>query len=111
MVVRDQVMKSLDKTREDKVIGGSLEAAVLLTAGGELYSLLAEYESQLPALFIVSQVELRKANGEELSIAVNRALGDKCERCWKYTQDVGSDPDFPTICKACAAAVKESFEQ
>jgi isoleucyl-tRNA synthetase len=111
MVVRDQVMKSLDKTREDKVIGGSLEAAVLLTAGGGLYSLLAEYESQLPALFIVSQVELRKANGEELSIAVNRALGDKCERCWKYTQDVGSDPDFPTICKACAAAVKESFEQ
>jgi isoleucyl-tRNA synthetase len=110
MGIRDQVMKSLDQTREEKVIGGSLEAAVLLTAGGELHSLLAEYQSQLPALFIVSQVEVRKADTEELSIAVTRAVGDKCERCWKYTLDVGSDPDFPTICKACAAAVKESLE-
>jgi isoleucyl-tRNA synthetase len=110
MGIRDQVMKSLDQTREEKVIGGSLEAAVLLTAGGELHSLLAEYQSQLPALFIVSQVEVRKADTEELSIAVTRAVGDKCERCWKYTLDVGSDPDFPTICEACAAAVKESLE-
>jgi isoleucyl-tRNA synthetase len=111
MGVRDQVMKSLDRVREDKVIGGSLEAAVQLTAGGELYSLLDEYQSQLPALFIVSQVEIRKADTEELSIVVSRALGDKCERCWKYTLDIGSDPDFPTICKACAAAVKETLEQ
>ena len=84
---------------------------MLLAAGGELYSLLAEYQPQLPALFIVSQVEIRKADGEELSIAVSRAQGDKCERCWKYTLDIGSDSDFPTICKACAEAVKESLEQ
>lgn len=111
MGVRDQVLKALDGAREAKAIGGSLEAAVLLAAGGELHSLLAEYQPQLPALFIVSQVEIRKADGEELSIAVSRAQGDKCERCWKYTLDIGSDSDFPTICKACAEAVKESLEQ
>ena len=43
-----------------------------------------------------------------LSVAVERAAGTKCERCWKYTDDVGSDPRFPTVCAACAAAVEET---
>lgn len=110
MALRDPVLKALDQAREEKVIGGSLEAAVQLNAGDETYPLLAEYEAQLPALFIVSQVEVRKTHAEEMSIIVTRAVGDKCERCWKYTLDVGSDSDFPTVCKACATAVKESLE-
>jgi isoleucyl-tRNA synthetase len=55
----------------------------------------------------VSQVELERAEGDDLGVKVERAAGDKCERCWKYTMDVGSDPVFPTICAACAAAVHE----
>jgi isoleucyl-tRNA synthetase len=43
--------------------------------------------------------------GEE--IKVMRATGTKCERCWKYTDDVGSSPDLPTVCAACAEAVHE----
>jgi len=60
----------------------------------------------LPALFIVSQVDVERAEGE-LAVKVERAGGRKCERCWKYTTDVGSDPQFPTICAACAGAVRE----
>jgi isoleucyl-tRNA synthetase len=41
---------------------------------------------------------------------VERAAGSKCERCWKYTTDVGSDPRFPTICGACADAVDEGLQ-
>jgi isoleucyl-tRNA synthetase len=38
---------------------------------------------------------------------IERARGTKCERCWKYTEDVGSVPEFPTVCASCAAAVRE----
>ncbi|MFZ0590044.1 MAG: isoleucine--tRNA ligase, partial [Bryobacteraceae bacterium] len=85
--VRDTVLKSLDDARERKEIGSSLEAAVRLEAQGDLLQLLTEYEAQLPALFIVSQVELEKGNLDAGAVAVHieRARGDKCERCWRYT--------------------------
>jgi isoleucyl-tRNA synthetase len=101
------VLKSLDDAREQKVIGSSLEAAVRLEAGGDTYATLNAYRAQLPAIFIVSQVELSKGTEDSPLVRVERARGDKCERCWKYTLDVGSDSEFPTICAACAAAVKE----
>ncbi len=108
--VRDQVLKALDGAREDKVIGSSLEGAVRLAASGELYNLLERNAKHLPAWFIVSQVELQQAADEgSLMIAVTRARGDKCERCWKYTLDVGSNPAFPTVCADCAAVLPEFF--
>ena len=110
MGIRDQVMKSLDQTREDKVIGGSLEAAVLLTAGGELHSLLAEYQSQLPALFIVSQVEVRKADSGRTVDRCDSRCGRQMRALLEIHARCRQRPDFPTICKACAAAVKESLE-
>ena len=58
MLVRDQVLKSLEVAREEKRIGKSLEARVVLTAGPDLYPLLSEYAADLPAVFIVSQVQL-----------------------------------------------------
>ncbi len=105
--IRDQVLKALDTAREDKVIGSSLEAAVFLSAGSDLYSLLDEFASQLPTWFIVSQVHLDRQPAEGLTIRVERARGDKCERCWKYTEDVGSNAEFPTVCAACAAVLPE----
>jgi isoleucyl-tRNA synthetase len=109
MSIREQVLKSLDCAREDKVIGSSLEAAVTLQADPASYPLLNQYQSQLPALFIVSQVALHHSSGSSVAVRVDRARGDKCERCWKYTLDVGSQPEFPTICAACAAVVKETI--
>jgi isoleucyl-tRNA synthetase len=107
--VRDLVLKALDGAREQKVIGSSLEAAVFLYASGPQYKLLTEHLAELPGWFIVSQVELAANPGDELSIEIQRARGDKCERCWKYTNDVGSNPDFPTVCAACAAVLPEHF--
>jgi isoleucyl-tRNA synthetase len=107
MVVRDAVLKELDTARNQKLIGAPLEARLRLSAGGELYALLEQYSAQLPALFIVSQVELERTEGDELGVKVERAAGGKCERCWKYTLDIGGDEMFPTICLPCAAAVRE----
>jgi isoleucyl-tRNA synthetase len=108
--VRDAVLKSLDRAREDKLIGSSLEAAVALESRDETLDLLKAYEAQLPALFIVSQVELKEGSADEVAVQVERARGDKCERCWRYTLDIGQDSDFPTICSRCAAAVKEILQ-
>ncbi len=108
--VRDRVLKALDGAREEKVIGSSLEAAVSLGAGGDLYDLLEIHAADLPAWFIVSQVDLERTGSDELQLRVERARGDKCERCWKYTTDVGSDPTFSTVCAACASVLPEFFE-
>jgi isoleucyl-tRNA synthetase len=105
--VRESVLKSLETARQEKLIGAPLEARVQLSADGDLYPLLSQYASDLPGLFIVSQVELHNHAQEGVQAIIERARGTKCERCWKYTEDVGSAPEFPTICSTCAAAVRE----
>jgi len=95
--------------REDKIIGASLEAAVTLAANGEMFERLQKFASDLPALFIVSQTAVERGDGESIEIKVERGRGDKCERCWKYTTDVGSDPDFPTVCASCARTLRDYF--
>jgi len=108
--VRDQVLKALDAAREDKVIGSSLEAAVKLGTAGDLYALLQKHVEELPTWFIVSQLELNPSASGDVEISVDRARGDKCERCWKYKLDVGSNSDFPTVCASCAGIVPEFLE-
>ncbi len=109
MPVRDQVLKSLEVARQEKFIGAPLEARVHLKADSELYALLERYQKELPGLFIVSQVSLENhaAPDVALSVHVDRADGTKCERCWKYTNDVGANPELPTICASCASSVEE----
>jgi isoleucyl-tRNA synthetase len=106
MKVREDVLKSLEQARREKFIGAPLEARVRLTANSDLYPLLQEYVSELPGLFIVSQVAVGQASGPS-TVTIERADGAKCERCWKYTTDTGADPRFPTVCAACAAALRE----
>ena len=105
IAVRGEVLKVLEAARQEKVIGAPLEARVRLEADATLLPLLESYSGQLPALFIVSEVEL--ASGDALRASVLRATGVKCERCWKHTHDVGADADLPVVCAPCAAAVKE----
>ncbi len=109
MEVRGDVLKSLDTARNEKLIGAPLEARVRLSANGDLYPLLEQYAAELPALFIVSQVALNQTDAAGLQVGVERAEGIKCERCWKYTTDVGSSEKYPTICGPCADAVDETL--
>jgi len=104
--VRAEVTKALEVPRQNKFIGQSLEALVRLKAGDDLYDLLSRYSSDLPGLFIVSQVVLEHG-ADGLEIEIERAQGQKCERCWKYTTDVGNNAEFPTLCVPCVEAVQE----
>ena len=104
--VRDDVLRALEAARIAKQIGSSLEAKVTLEASGSTRELLQRHQSDLRYLFIVSQVELREAEGE-LAITVSRADGEKCERCWNYSTHVGESETYPTVCERCVAALKE----
>ena len=109
--VRNQVLKSLDMARDEKTIGAPLEAVVTLSAGTTLYPLLEKVAADLPGFFIVSHVTLKAAgeNPDTLEVHVERAGGTKCERCWKYTNDVGSDQELSTVCASCAKTLREFF--
>jgi isoleucyl-tRNA synthetase len=111
MAVRDQVLKSLEEARQSKLIGVGLEAAVTLHAAEAIYDLLRRHESDLRAFFIVSGVQVERAapgNGSTaIKIDVTRAPGQKCERCWNYSVQVGADPQYPTVCERCSPVLHE----
>jgi len=109
--VRNEALKALEGARAEKHIGGSLEAQLHLTATEPLYSLLDRHRDQLRYLFIVSDVVLdqaRAANGDTgFEIKVNKAPGEKCERCWNYSVHVGEDKTYPTVCERCSAVLAD----
>jgi isoleucyl-tRNA synthetase len=109
--VREEVLKSLEEARNQKMIGTGLEAQVVLTAAEPLYSLLKRYEGQLRYLFIVSAVTLVQAasgNGSSgANVQVSKAPGQKCERCWNYSIHVGEDLNYPSVCERCSAVLKD----
>jgi isoleucyl-tRNA synthetase len=108
--VRIAVQGELETQRRDKVIGAPLEACVELEANPDKYDLLKRYDQDLPALFIVSQVELQRVTNlphrPDFRVKrVGRATGAKCERCWNYREAVGTDSAHPTLCDRCIEAV------
>ena len=116
LAVRTEVLRALEAARNAKTISGALEAKITLSAGTDLAPLLKEYNASLASLFIVSQVHLAEsASGDAqkseaipgFSVAVARADGAKCERCWNYSIHVGESADYPTICERCVKALDE----
>ena len=102
---RDTVKKQLEVAIKDKMIKSSLEASVTLTASGAEYEFIKSVENELAAAFIVSEVVLEQGEGE-LQVTVNKAQGEKCERCWGYSKTVGENADHPTLCARCAAVIE-----
>lgn len=105
--VREKVLKELEMARENKLIGNSLEACVTLKFPASQKELLEKHEKELPALFIVSAVNLEPQGGEELEIEVSKAPGKKCLRCWIFSPYVGTSADHPEFCKRCEDVVKK----
>ncbi len=102
--VRDQVNAALEIKRQDKTIGTSLGARVTLRAEGETADLLRQHLQDLPMLFIVSQVELETGTGSAFDIAVAKADGEKCGRCWRIVPSVSAEPATAGLCDRCIDA-------
>jgi isoleucyl-tRNA synthetase len=114
--MRSAVLIKLEQARNAKSIGGSLEAKVSLYSSlPKLHTILKAYAKQLPALCIVSQVQVldsapvsaQGAESSDLAILIEKADGKKCERCWNYSTHVGENPRYPTICERCSEALVE----
>jgi isoleucyl-tRNA synthetase len=116
--VRGEVTKALEEARAQKKIGHPLDASVTLSINGneELYNSIKPYTDDLRSIFIVSKADLLKDEplseaymSEELdglSISIEPAPGEKCERCWTYETSVGSNADHPTICGRCLSVLE-----
>jgi isoleucyl-tRNA synthetase len=104
--IRDDVNRALETARQEKVIGTSLQAHVRVSAGGETAALLARHEADLPMLFIVSQVTLAASGADGASVAVTRADGQKCDRCWRTVPDVAPSGPFTGLCSRCVGALE-----
>lgn len=112
--IRSEITRVLEGARRAKTIGHSLDAKVELHATGEALAVLRSVEGDLATLLIVSQAKLVEglaggveATGrEDLKVTVQAAEGEKCERCWIYSDTVGKDAEHPTVCARCAAALK-----
>ena len=105
--VKEAVAKELEIARAEKIIGHSLNAKVTIYADEEEYKILKENEEIILPVLIVSalQIENKKVdNGIEVKVEI--APGEKCERCWMYSETVGEDKENPTICKKCSEALK-----
>lgn len=115
IALRDDVNKALEEARKNKVIGKPLEAWVTVYTDDETAALLETVPAdELAALCIVSKLRVIRGNGEGMQgenlpvqIAIERASGDKCERCWMYVDSIGQDSKHPTLCARCAAVVGE----
>ena len=104
--IKEEVAKKLEIARANKEIGLSLEAKVSLYAESDEYDFIKGKENLLKEIFIVSDVavfENRRNEDKEVPIGVKveRAEGEKCERCWMYSTTVGESAEYPTLCERC----------
>jgi len=122
LVVRKEVLKALEIARKDGQIGNALQAQVdIYTTNQKLYNYLKQFKEKLETIFIVSKVNLLNHDnnipdenifkGEEVSelaIVIKKAPGQKCERCWCYSETIGQDSLYPTICHKCVSVLDEN---
>ncbi len=108
--VRAEVYKALEEARASKQVAASLEATVALRGPARALAPLRTFDGQgkvfpgnLANLFIVSAVSLQETDGP-LSVAVEHAPGEKCERCWTWSVRLSTPAGYPgaRVCERCA---------
>ena len=98
--LRELALLELEKARQSKLIGKALDAKVIISGR-------AKASPDLKELLNVSQLGVNPSDADP-TVQVTKAEGVKCARCWHWETDVGADPQHPTICARCAAAVKSN---
>ncbi len=116
--VRTEVTKAIEPERKNGVVGHSLNTMITLYGPDYILNRLNKAENSLREFFIVSKVNLDSDQNApakvyqgteipELKISVAHAPGQKCERCWNFDQNLGQDPNYPTICPRCSQVMSQ----
>ncbi len=106
-MLRDLALPELEKARQAKQIGKSLEAKLTVNGSGPLLLDARLNLDSLRELLNVSQLELADGSGETVFANVSKADGQKCERCWHWETNVGTRAEHPTLCSRCVEAVSQ----
>lgn len=116
MNLRDDVLKALETARNEKVIGKSSVASLILYPTEQSRALLSSIKEDLKQLFIVSELTIAETEVPEDAqtfetgkIVVKQAEGETCERCRMVSKEIGHDPDHPELCPRCAEIVKTYY--
>ena len=116
--IRFAVNKVLETLRLEKEIGAPLDACVELYAGPKLKPMLESVKDQLPMVYIISGIkifDLSEAEGkgavaadgfDDLQLIARKATGEKCQRCWNWSDYVGKDAENPALCERCSKVIK-----
>ncbi|SHN66647.1 isoleucine--tRNA ligase [Desulfovibrio litoralis] len=115
VAVRNEVTKAIEHIRREGVVGHALDTRVTLYLGDKQRKMFESLGTELRPIFIVSQLileDIKKAPSdaltceiEEVAIKVEKAKGEKCARCWIYSEELGTNPEHPTICPRCTAVL------
>ncbi len=109
-LLRNEVNKALEIRRTEKFIGNSLEAKVILFLPEHYKNILSKYSDFLTTFLIVSAADIsdikradsyKSAEIDGLEITVEKAPGGKCQRCWNWSEFVGTFDNAPEICERC----------
>ena len=106
--LREKLLPELEKARQTKSIGKSLEARVILRGNDPLLVDAKTHLESLRELSNVSQLEIEMNGDGIVPVQVVRAEGQKCERCWHWETAVGETTEHPTLCARCVEAVAPS---
>ncbi len=99
--VRDVVLKKIEDKRALGAIGSSLQAEIVVVAGGLYYDAVMSLGDDLRFVLITSAASVER--GDAIDVKVNASAQEKCERCWHWRADVGADSAHPTLCGRCVA--------
>jgi isoleucyl-tRNA synthetase len=105
--LREVSLPELEKARQAKAIGKSLEARLIVNGNGQVLVDAKLHLDSLRELLNVSQVSLTNTGNDTVFASVSKANGQKCERCWHWETDLGQNPEHPALCGRCVEAVKQ----
>ena len=113
---RGAVTRAIEPLRKDGAIGHSLDTAITLYLNPVLREQLEGLDTDLRENLIVSGLRIgalaeapdnavADAEVEGVKVLVEKAPGEKCARCWTYSENLGTDPRWPDICPRCASVM------
>jgi isoleucyl-tRNA synthetase len=109
--LREQGLMSLEQARRAQTIGKALEAKLNVIGPKSALETVADDSETLRELLNVSSLHYEFSDADKVLIGMAKADGQKCERCWHWETDVGSNSEHSTICARCVEAVKACANQ
>jgi len=99
--LRGIIGQAIERARQEKVIGNTLEARVVLNSDSDVTEKIPRDE--LEEFFILSDLTIQQA--KEASASVTKTPYKKCARCWRHRPAVGSSKAHPDLCDRCESVV------